>query len=312
MMLASLDAGNIISPQSLPNKPLALYLDNLFGSMPLKNLNGGWCKDKDRNINSISGYVLNELLKLKVIVQPPELSASQTLSLRAAQTVLKDILLSYPELVEEIPGLLENLIGGGKVMLSGLENEEIAQLLGRFFDALGFKTSKNESDSDGDNDNDDDKDDEGGGYRSLRTDDVVGHASLCHMMNVFKNAEKFASLKSAASESSRVSSSSSSSGSRSTSRGVTLSEIGALNKESSEDQEGSSEEEGSATVEVEQPRVGPSMPTPAQLDAARQAGEVTIFLIILSLPILPSSVVETLSSFLTFENCYNFMNEKSS
>ena len=159
-------------------------------------------------------------------------------------------------------------------MLSGLENEEIALLLAKFFDALGFKTSKSDSDSDGD---DGEEDDEGGGYRSLRAGDVVGHASLCHMMNVFKNAEMFASLKSTTSETSRpVSSSSSSSGTR---KGVASSGIGALNKESSDDQEDSSEEdeEDLATDEVQQPRVGPSMPTPAQLNAARQAGEVTVF-----------------------------------
>jgi hypothetical protein len=280
-IVASLDAGNIICPSTLSNKPLGLYLDKLFSHLPLEFIDGrGWCKDKKSPISSISGYILNELLILKTIVQPSQLSPSQTLASRSAPAVMRDILTKFPELVEEIPGLLENMIGGGKVQLSGLENGEVAQLLGNFFDSLGFK----QSDYDSEECSDDEAEDEDRGSRSLKPNDAVGHSSLCYMINVFRSAEKFGTLRSSKSSASKSSNdigdinvrsnSSSSSSSSNMKRGD---ESHGQNDSDDVIDEGSGSDDDGSEGEAEaasSARIGPSMPTAAQLASAQDAAQV--------------------------------------
>ena len=110
MIMASIDNGHIISPDSLSDKSLGIYLEKLLSCLPLKNIpQQGWCKDKNSPITSISGYILNELLLAKCIVQPGDLTPSQVLASKSAPSVLREAVSKYPELKSDIPALLQSL-----------------------------------------------------------------------------------------------------------------------------------------------------------------------------------------------------------
>ena len=277
-IMVSLDSGNIVCLENLTDKSLGLYLDEVFKCLPLKYSAGrGWSKDPENPIHSISGYILNELLTLKTIVQPADLTPSQALSSKSAPGVIKDIMIAYPDLSQEIPAMLEDIIGGAEVQLGGLENGKIAQLLGTFFDALGVKTA-----DDSDNSSDEEAD---ANSRSLKPDDVRGRTSVLYMVNVFRSAEKFGSLKSVNAKnqitksSSRSSSSSGSSSSSRIDRGtsMTSSTKAGSGDDSPSDHDDTDAFDSNRTVEdadISAPRVGPSMPTAAQFAAAQKAGEV--------------------------------------
>jgi hypothetical protein len=269
-IMTSLDSGNIVCLENITDKSLGLYLDKVFKFLPLKFISGrGWSKDPENPIHSISGYILNELLTLKAIVQPSDLTPSQILSSKTAPGVIKDIMIAYPDLSQEIPAILEDMIGGAEVELGGIENAEIAHLLGTLFDALGFKVGN-------DSDNIDDEETESSSRR-LRPEDDRGRASLRYMLNVFKSSEKFGSLKNVnAKEPVTESSSSSSSSSSRTSRvahTATNTNAGSSD-DSSSDHDHADDDADADGDQVSAPRVGPSMPTAAQFAAAQKAGEV--------------------------------------
>ena len=285
-IMTSLDSGNIVCLENITDKSLGLYLDKVFKFLPLKFTSGrGWSKDPENPIHSLSGYILNELLTLKAIVQPSDLTPSQILSSKTAPGVIKDIMKAYPDLSQEIPAILEDMIGGAEVELGGIENAEIARLLGTFFDALGFKVG------DG-SDNSDDEEAESSSRR-LRPEDERGRASLRYMLNVFKSSEKFGSLKNVYAKDpmtqSRSSSSSSSGSSSRANRGAytaTNTKAGSSDDSSSDhdhadgdadaDADADTDADGDGDGEVSAPRVGPSMPTAAQFAAAQKAGEVIV------------------------------------
>lgn len=279
-IMTSLDSGNIVCLENITDKSLGLYLDKVFKLLPLKFVSGrGWSKDPENPIHSISGYILNELLTLKAIVQPSDLSPSQILSSKTAPGVIKDIMIAYPDLSQEIPAILEDMIGGAEVELGGIENAEIARLLGTFFDALGFRIGD-------DSDNSDDEETESSSRR-LRPEDDRGRASLRYMLNVFRSSEKFGPLKNVnAKDPMTHSSSSSSSGSSSSSRAnrgahtATSTKAGPSDDSSSDHADADANDDGDGggggdDGEVSAPRVGPSMPTAAQFAAAQKAGEVS-------------------------------------
>jgi hypothetical protein len=128
-IIASLDGGQIINPDSISNKPLGNYLNKLLRLLPLKHLEmQGWCKDKDSAVISISGHILNELLIAKTIRQPSDLTPSQLLASRSTPAILKDMIQRYPDLLAAVPTLLNNLAEGGVVQLGEMENEEVESI----------------------------------------------------------------------------------------------------------------------------------------------------------------------------------------
>ena len=274
-IMTSLDSGNIVCLENITDKSLGLYLGKVFKLLPLKFVSGrGWSKDPENPIHSISGYILNELLTLKAIVQPSDLNPSQNLSSKTAPGVIKDIMIAYPDISQEIPAILEDMIGGAEVELGGIENAEIARLLGTFFDALGFKKGD-------DSDNSDDEETESSSRR-LRPEDDRGRASLRYMLNVFRSSEKFGPLKNvnAKDPMTQSSSSSSSSSSSRANRGAhtaTSTKAGSSDDSSSDHDHADAnddDDDDDDDVEVSAPRVGPLMPTAAQFAAAQKAGEV--------------------------------------
>ena len=289
--MASLDAGQIISPASLDNKPLGIYLEKLLRHLPLKYLERqGWCKEKDSPITSISGYILNELLLSKSIVQPSDLTPSQLLASRSAPAILRDAVTKYPDLKNDIPVLLSSLSDGGSVQLMGMENREVSKILGGLLTSLGVKVCES-----------DDEDDEEGSH-TVKNSDTVERGALVYMVDAFKCAEVFSSLDTNDKSYSVVyskkldvgSSSSSSSSSKERDRRGENTDISSKRisiksdddsnptsssggEESSDDgskdnyaDEKKKEEEERMVVH----RVGPSMPSTSQLASAQQAAEV--------------------------------------
>ena len=288
MIMASLDAGQIISPASLDNKPLGIYLEKLLRHLPLKYLERqGWCKEKDSPITSISGYILNELLLLKSIVQPSDLTPSQLLASRSAPAILRDAVTKYPDLKNDIPGLLSSLSDGGSIQLMGMENREVGEILGGLLTSLGVKVCES-----------DDEDDEEGSH-TVKNSDTVERGALVYMVDAFKCAEVFSSLGTCGksdsvvhSKKSDVSSSSSSSKERDrkgentdiSSKRISIKSDDDSNPTSSSDGDESSDD-GSKNNDADEKkkeeeermvvhRVGPSMPSTSQLASAQQAAEV--------------------------------------
>ena len=304
MIMASLDAGQIISPTSLGNKALGRYLEQLLRHLPLKHLERqGWCKEKDSPIISISGYILNELLLAKSIVQPSDLTPSQLLASRSAPAVLRDAVIKYPDLKNDIPALLSNLSEGGSIQLGGMENEEVSEILGGLLTSLGVKVCE----SDDENDED--------GSHTVKNTDIVERSALVYMVDAFKCAEVFDSLgaynenqssnqnketPNSSSSSSRDNSSRERKGRRhdtnTSSKTIAKSGDNDSNSSSSSDDDDSSDNEvgndtddgderndsamkGKIHAKEEEElayvhRVGPSMPSSYQLASAQEAAEV--------------------------------------
>ena len=290
MIMASLDAGQIISPASLDNKPLGIYLEKLLRHLPLKYLERqGWCKEKDSPITSISGYILNELLLLKSIVQPSDLTPSQLLASRSAPAILRDAVTKYPDLKNDIPVLLSSLSDGGSVQLTGMENREVSKILGGLLTSLGVKVCES-----------DDEDDEEGSH-TVKNSDTVERGALVYMVDAFKCAEVFSSLDTNDKSNSvvyskklDVSSSSSSSSSKErdrrgentviSSKRISIKSDDDSNPTSSSGGEESSDDGSKDNYADEKKkeeeermvvhRVGPSMPSTSQLASAQQAAEV--------------------------------------
>ena len=194
MIMASLDSGQIISPDSLSNKPLGTYLKKLLEQLPLKYLERqGYCKEKSSPITSISGYILNELLLSKSIVQPSDLTTSQLLSSKTAPILLKEAVTSFPELLGDIPALLGNLSTGGSVQLGGIENEEVGLMLGGLLNALGVKVYDSDDENDSGNENENEEEVESGTY-IVRDNNVTEKKALSHMVQTFQSAKRFSSF----------------------------------------------------------------------------------------------------------------------
>ena len=299
MIMASLDAGQIISPASLDNKPLGIYLEKLLRHLPLKYLERqGWCKEKDSPITSISGYILNELLLAKSIVQPSDLTPSQLLASRSAPAILRDAVTKYPDLKNDIPVLLSSLSDGGSVQLTGMENREVSKILGGLLTSLGVKVCES-----------DDENDEEGSH-TVKNSDTVERGALVYIVDAFKCAEVFNSLgtcdksdsvvqsnnfSSSSSSSSSSKEQNSSSSSKEQNRRGENTNISSkrISKKSDDDSDPSSSSDGEDSSDNDSKddvdeknkneeermvihRVGPSMPSSSQLASAQQAAEVRI------------------------------------
>lgn len=288
MIMASLDAGQIISPASLDNKPLGIYLEKLLRLLPLKYLERqGWCKEKDSPITSISGYILNELLLAKSIVQPSDLTPSQLLASRSAPAILRDAVTKYPDLKNDIPVLLSSLSDGGSVQLTGMENIEVSKILGGLLTSLGVKVCES-----------DDENDEEGSH-TVKNSDTVERGALVYIVDAFKCAEVFNSLgtcdkSDSVVQSNNFSSSSSSSSKEQNRRGENTNiSSKRISKKSDDDSDPSSSSDGEDSSDNDSKddvdekkkdeeermvihRVGPSMPSSSQLASAQQAAEVRI------------------------------------
>ena len=143
-IISGLDKNQSIEIHMISNHELRNFLSILFDLLPLEyRPNNGWSKLK--TVTSLSGYIMSHLLESKSIVQPGDLSPSQTLSVRLT-TFLLDMVRDIPTLRLELSALLENILLNRSVNIGELENEEVKEKLEKLFLLLGLESSPDDDD----------------------------------------------------------------------------------------------------------------------------------------------------------------------
>lgn len=278
LIMTGLDSSQIINPDNMINKKMGLYLSRFFEYLPLKYLERqGFCKDKNNPTTSMSGYILNELLISKSIMQPSQLIFSQLLSSRYATSLLKSMIVKYPELLNDVPSILDSLAGGDVIQLGGIENKEMKEFLGEFLDSLEVKRNNNVSNNE--NEENDDINDS----RSVSKKNQVLKDTLVEMAGVFRSAEKFSSLRNNMSSSifssslSLISLQSETNAIKRDKQAVedicADSNYETCDKKNEENDERASESSSNCKFG---PSIGPSLPSSGQLAAAQAATKVVM------------------------------------
>lgn len=137
LILSSLEAGEVVNIDAISDTSYKQYMHVLMSYLPVKKVQQGYYKNE--SIKSITGSILFSLLKSKSIVQPPALSSSQVLSCRTVPLYLLISLKEYPELIYDIPILLQKLLCGDSIQLNGIDNGSIKAILVKIFQSLGIK-----------------------------------------------------------------------------------------------------------------------------------------------------------------------------
>lgn len=136
-IVASLDQGKSVSVEGVESEELKRLYETILVSMPLVNHNGQWAKqDAKKPLNRV---ILSHLLSCKCIKQPRQLSHTETWSVRIAKQILQ-VFSTVPQLQSEFRYLLQKLVDGEEVDMSGIDNYEIKLCLERFFEPLELDT----------------------------------------------------------------------------------------------------------------------------------------------------------------------------
>ena len=193
LIIASLDGGQLVDIKGLSNVKLRTFLSRLFGKLPLEDSEEGWSKfpsDHDLSVASLSGYLLNELLLSKAIVQPTDLSSSQLRSQKLIPDVLIEILVRTPSLEAELMPLLESLLEGDSVLLSGLEDKKVGDDIAKLLKVMGL--IKLTEDGDPLDSDDDDYDVSDLPWSLPPEDDSDKHERVSQVLEFYINAMKSA------------------------------------------------------------------------------------------------------------------------
>jgi hypothetical protein len=275
-IISAFDANQAINISGISNNSVREYLTELMQLLPVVHDDDcGWSKKTD--VKSVSGFILNELLKVRAIVQPTELSSSQQKASRIPPVNLQELLGSFPELTAELPLLLEKIIDGDGVQLASIENSDVRHKLCSLMEALGA-----EEDEDGAHSID-----------NSSPPNKISKEAFQHFLNAFTIAQAFRPLNSTPS-SANQSKSAPVDGSARFSGGSSSSDEGDSDSASSAGSADGSDSNDEGDVRASKrtkvegsnspssmsgPRCqGPSMPSAAQLEAAKRAAEVRLLL----------------------------------
>jgi hypothetical protein len=151
-MISAMEAGESVNIDAISDVHFRSYLQSLFPLLPVRKIGSdGYIRDP--SVQSIGSTLLHLLLEAKSIVQPTELSHSQSLSSRTAPLAFLSLLQKFPSLRDEFPVLLDMLIDGQTACLSGLSNVEMREGLENILESLGCRQlSGNDFDDDSDDD----------------------------------------------------------------------------------------------------------------------------------------------------------------
>lgn len=135
-MLSAIDAGEYINVDRISDPRKRDHVRAVFGCLPLqKNDEWGWHKT---SAASIRGLMLNTLMKLGKINEPKNMSQAEQMSSRSSPLILLSMLKQFPSLLQELPVLLEQILGGNHVQLQDIGDEDLIEALERLLKSLGL------------------------------------------------------------------------------------------------------------------------------------------------------------------------------
>jgi len=180
-MFNSFDAGEAVNLSAIIDDKYRKHLELLMSHLPLsEHPIAGWHRSPDAP--SVSGFILGELLDTGAIKQPKHLSNAETHAYRAIP-YLQEILKEFPELINELPVLLDNILNGNVLVLDGLANHDLRHSLSILLKKLDVKQVLEQGDYVYKlNDSDDDED-------GVQTESIAENA-LRAIRKTFTNVHK--------------------------------------------------------------------------------------------------------------------------
>lgn len=137
-LISALDAGKqvVLDPHSCD--PLQATIARILHELPTScSPKSVWAKGDCLSLNRV---ILSHLLSSRKIVQPQELSLPERLAVKSSMILLR-ILETNHGILPDVVSLLENLLEGEGVDLSGLENPILKEDLTSFFHSLEIQDS---------------------------------------------------------------------------------------------------------------------------------------------------------------------------
>jgi hypothetical protein len=179
MMISSFDKSEIVNTNNISKTDLKNYLNVLFKALDLNyDKDYGWNKKDVHKRKSVGNQIISELLTDRSIIQPSELQANESFTLRSCLPKLLQLLDEFPDLISEMSSLFDNLIHGEQVQLSDIPNEDVVSSLSYLFTSIGLVANKHD------------------GAFGLPSEKENVLCSLKHLKTIFKTARKFAKLNS--------------------------------------------------------------------------------------------------------------------
>jgi hypothetical protein len=133
VLVTALDAGKQIVLDENSSDPFQQIIVRILHALPTVCTRGAvWAKG---DCLSLREYILSAFLTSKVVVQPQELALHERLASKACKELIP-IFETNPNIHSDLISLLENLLDGEGVDLSGLDNSTLRDQLTTFFAAL--------------------------------------------------------------------------------------------------------------------------------------------------------------------------------
>jgi len=159
-MIGAFDAGEFVNVDAVNNISLRFHLNAIMTCLPLQHSSNGWYKQQ--SIMSIGGILLMSLVQTGHIKQPARLTQPEIISSQFAPIHLLKMLANYGDsstssslsILNELRGILENILCGEVVQLSGVEDKKLANIIKSILFSLGA-VEENDNNNNNNNDGDD-------------------------------------------------------------------------------------------------------------------------------------------------------------
>lgn len=135
LMVNALDSGESVNIDSISDPSFRAILNQIMRCLPLEHSYEFGFYRKE-NTKPIGGNILKQLLDAGCIRQPTELNSSERLASQHVPLVVLNLLASFPALKGDMMGLLTNLKSGNAVQLEDIENDGIREGLEKLFKGL--------------------------------------------------------------------------------------------------------------------------------------------------------------------------------
>jgi hypothetical protein len=133
VLITALDAGKQVVLDENSSDPLQQIIVRILHVLPTVCSRGAvWAKGDCR---SLRDFILSTLLTSKMVVQPQEMTQHERLAVKSCQELVR-IFETNVEILPDLISLLDNLLDGEGVDLSGLDNLTLRDQLTSFFAAL--------------------------------------------------------------------------------------------------------------------------------------------------------------------------------
>lgn len=143
-MLQAIDGGEAVAVDRISDSAKREAITDIFRQVPLlrKHPEFGWHLVQ-KGISARS-FLLGTMLDAGKIIEPRDLNQAQQQSTRVVTMTLVRLLQRYPDLKEELPEVLDEIIDGEKVRLDGLGDEECIEDLEKLFRGIGLVIKRGE------------------------------------------------------------------------------------------------------------------------------------------------------------------------